>query len=292
MARKLRWLFFLVLVVGSLLVFLSIEGSRFFSISARAEYSYVFLIVPTSATIIYLERRRIFSAGSSRSIDFKIIAALFVAEIAIISACFVIPDALAPCILALIVFWVTSFTLCFGSVAVTRARFALLFLLLMIPIPDSLLNKIIHFLQVQSADAAYALFRITGVPVIRTGQVFTLVSQQILVAEECSGIRSSITLLLTGIVFSHMFLASRVNKALLIMVTVPLAVFKNGLRIFVLSVLGTYVDPSFLSGPLHHRGGVLFFAITLALLVLLLWCLRRLEEGSVWGLRLAASTKN
>ena len=39
---------------------------------------------------------------------------------------------------------------------------------------------------------------------------------------------------------------------------------KNGLRIFVLAMLGTRVERSFLTGKLHHPGGIIYFLIALA----------------------------
>ena len=68
------------------------------------------------------------------------------------------------------------------------------------------------------------------------------------------------------------------SKALIIAATVPLSIAKNALRIVTLSVLATRVDPGFLTGRLHHQGGIVFFMISLAVLVLLLWILRRAEE--------------
>jgi exosortase/archaeosortase family protein len=59
---------------------------------------------------------------------------------------------------------------------------------------------------------------------------------------------------------------------------IPLSVAKNGLRIFVLGVLATRVDPSFLDGNFHRHGGIIFFLIALAAISLLLWILRRGED--------------
>ena len=53
---------------------------------------------------------------------------------------------------------------------------------------------------------------------------------------------------------------------------------KNGLRIFVLGVLTTKVDPSFMTGRLHRQGGVIYFLIALLGIFLLLWILRRGEN--------------
>jgi len=65
---------------------------------------------------------------------------------------------------------------------------------------------------------------------------------------------------------------------LLLIVVVPLAILKNGLRIATLSTLAIYVDPGFLTGNLHHRGGILFFMIALFPLALLLILLERGER--------------
>ena len=64
---------------------------------------------------------------------------------------------------------------------------------------------------------------------------------------------------------------------MVIAATAPLSIAKNALRIVTLSVLATRVDPGFLTGRLHHQGGIVFFMISLAVLVLLLWILRRAE---------------
>jgi hypothetical protein len=52
---------------------------------------------------------------------------------------------------------------------------------------------------------------------------------------------------------------------------------KNSIRIAALALLGTYVDPGFLTGRLHHEGGVVFFALTLPLWALIVLLLRRSE---------------
>jgi len=61
-------------------------------------------------------------------------------------------------------------------------------------------------------------------------------------------------------------------------VAIPLSVAKNGLRIFVLGVLTTKVDPSFLTGRLHRQGGIIYFLLALLAIFGLLWILRRGEN--------------
>ncbi len=86
------------------------------------------------------------------------------------------------------------------------------------------------------------------------------------VARECSGIRSSMALLITGLLAAYLVIPSWWKRLLVVAVILPLAVFKNGVRIVAITLLAIYVDDGFMTGDLHSRGGVLFFIFSLALL--------------------------
>src|SRR5438034_10973122 len=180
--------------------------------------------------------------------------------------------------LALVLWWIASFVACFGARAARTLLFPLVFLLWMVPIPSFALNKVVEFLQAESAVAARLMFSLIGVPVSQLGFVISIPGVNIEVARECSSIRSSVMLLIASMVLSQVSLRSPWSKAVVIAATVPLSIAKNALRIVTLSMLGTRVDPGFLTGRLHHQGGIVFFMISLAALVLLLWILRRIEE--------------
>ena len=124
-------------------------------------------------------------------------------------------------------------------------------------------------------------FRMAGVPYLRQGFVFELPGVAIRVAEECSGIRSSLALLITTVLASHFFLRTNWKRMLLCVVVVPIVIFKNGLRIATLSILAIYVNPGFLYGRLHHQGGFVFFIIALLPMALVLRLLQKGENPSV-----------
>jgi exosortase len=182
-------------------------------------------------------------------------------------------------VFGVVLIWLGAFTLFLGRVAFSAARFSLLFLIFMIPIPEPLLSKIIYWLQLGSADIAELFFKIGGVPYLRQGFVFVLPGVSIRVAEECSGIRSSMALLITTVLAAHLFLRTTWKKVLLCALVMPLAIIKNGVRIMVLSTLAIYVNPGFLYGNLHHHGGIVFFMLGLALMVLLLALLQKSEKS-------------
>jgi len=173
-------------------------------------------------------------------------------------------------------FWVGGFILLYGQNAFRRNAFPFLFMVFMIPIPEAILHKIIYALQVASTEVSDVLFRLTGIPYTRDGFVFHLPGISVEVAEECSGIRSSLALFITSVLAGYFFLDKFWKKAALAVFIFPVTVFKNGIRIITLSLLGAYVDQKFLTQSwLHHSGGFVFFLPALALLGLALWGLRR-----------------
>jgi len=181
---------------------------------------------------------------------------------------------------ALVVFWCGTCILCFGTRVARGLLFPLCFLFWLVPFPQAMLASIVDLLQRGSALSAHALFAIAGVPVLQDGVVLSIPGLTVEVAQECSSIRSSSMLLVTAMVLAHVLLRSPWRRALVVAVAVPLSVAKNGLRIFVIAMLGIRVDPGYLTGRLHHQGGIIFFAIALAMVLLLIWVLKRTEDKS------------
>ena len=183
-----------------------------------------------------------------------------------------------------VVFWVGGFVLLYGIRGFQKASFPILFLVFMIPIPSLILDKIIYALQVGSTEATEMLFALTGVPFQRSGFVFQLPGISIEVAEQCSGIRSSLALFITSILAGHFFLDRFWKKFVLALIVFPVTVFKNGIRIMTLSLLGAYMDERWLTeSSLHHSGGFVFFIPALGLLGLALWALRKKEYKGTKG---------
>ena len=181
-------------------------------------------------------------------------------------------------VFGIVLVWAGAFGIFFGENAMRAAYFPLLFLMFAIPIPAPLLSEIIALLQRGSAEAVSVVFRIIGVPAVRQGFDFALPGVTIRVAEECSGIRSTLALVMTAVLAGHLWLRSFPRTLLLCIATVPIAIVKNALRIAVLSWLAVYVNPQFLFGSIHHQyGGILFFGFGLLMMGLVLVLLQRLR---------------
>ena len=155
------------------------------------------------------------------------------------------------------------------------------FLIFIVPLPTVAENAIEVFFQYASADAAALMFGISGSTVFRTGLVFQLPGITIQVAQECSGIRSSLVLFITSLIAGHMFLRTPWRRAVLTLFVIPLAILRNGFRIFTIAMLCVHVNPDMIDSPIHHRGGPIFFALSLIPFFLLLLWLWRAERRHV-----------
>ena len=174
--------------------------------------------------------------------------------------------------ISIILVWVGGFLICYGFVAMRAAAFPLLFLLLMVPLPDFILDRAIHALQVGSTEISYVLFQAVGTPVLRQGFLLTVPGVTVEVAKECSSIRSSMALFIICLLAGHLCLRTPWKVMLFVLLAFPLAVLKNGVQIVTLTLLSIHVDPSFLTGNLHHEGGFVFFFVALLILwPVLLW---------------------
>jgi exosortase len=243
------------------------------------QYSHILLVVPVSVILVYVEGRKIFS-GATFSKPAGAVLALLLAGFLGTAAHWRPPspnDFVSFSMLFFVLWCIAAFVFCYGAHAFRTASFPLLFLILMIPLPDGPFQRTVTFLQSQSTDASALFFRAAHVPFTRHGTVLVLPKISIEVARECSSIRSSLILFISSFVLAHLFLKSWWQKVLLPILAIPLSVAKNGLRIFTLSMLGMYVNPGFLTGKLHHHGGIVFFAVGFAILLAVIWLFQRLQ---------------
>ncbi len=244
-------------------------------------YSYILLIPFISAFVLYLERRKVFAGiGTDRSLRVATLLAGALAMYGLFGLNVVNPPAeyvLSIRVVSILLVWTAAFALCYGAPALKVAKFPFLLLLLMVPIPSNLMGKIVTGLQWGSAEAAYGLFQLTGVPIFRVGVNLQLPVVGIEVARECSSIHSACALFITGLLVGHLFLKSLRAKVCLTFLTIPIAMFTNAVRITTLWFLATKVDIGFLYGNLHRNGGILFSLVSLSVLMGCLYLLRKLE---------------
>jgi exosortase C (VPDSG-CTERM-specific) len=187
-------------------------------------------------------------------------------------------DWLAWNLFAFFLLLISACCLCLSRQNLRTLAFPLAFLIFLVPFPVIIRDAIESFLQHRSADAAELLFGLVGTPLLRQGVTLQLPGFSLEVAPECSGIRSTLVLFISSLVAGQLFLRSPLKRAVFTLAVIPLGILRNAFRIVVIGELCVHVDPGFINSPIHHRGGPVFFAISMVPFLLLLYCLRKTDK--------------
>lgn len=148
-----------------------------------------------------------------------------------------------------------------------RILFPWALLLLAVPLPAIVFNRIALPLQFLASWLASGLLALLGVPVLREGNVINLPSLSLDVVEACSGLRSLVSLITLAILYGYFFERRTWMRVLLAIFAIPIAVAANGVRIMGSGLLGEYWDPQKAEGFFHLFSGWLIFVLSMALLV-------------------------
>jgi exosortase/archaeosortase family protein len=81
-----------------------------------------------------------------------------------------------------------------------------------------------------------------------------------------------------AILVGALFLKYPISRILMVALAVALAIFVNGIRIFMTGFLVFFVDPKLGEGFMHITEGYLLFLVSLSILALLTWCFLRVES--------------
>lgn len=165
-----------------------------------------------------------------------------------------------------------------GRPILRELAFPLGSLVFMVPMPLSVMHAVESALQHGSAVTAHWFFQLSGMPVFRDVTLFMLPGFSMEVAPECSGIRSSLALFITSTFAGYLFLRSPWKRLMLALAVIPLALLRNGFRVWVIGELCVKVSPDMIHSFIHRQGGPIFFALSLIPFSALLWLLVRSER--------------
>jgi exosortase len=163
--------------------------------------------------------------------------------------------------------------------------FPLVFLFFMIPLPQSLVNVVAFPLQLVAADLAVNSLYALGIPALREGNIIHLASTELFVAEACSGLRSLMALGTLGVVFAYFFRRDYIERGLIVLSTIPVAIVVNAFRVALTGVLTHRFGTEAAQGAIHQTEGFFTFGLAFALLLLEAWLLAMLWPRS-WRRRL------
>jgi exosortase len=154
--------------------------------------------------------------------------------------------------------------------------FPLLFLFLMVPLPQSLVNVVAFPLQLIAADwAVQALYHLR-IPALREGNIIHLPNTSLFVAEACSGLRSLMALITLGVVFAYFFRKSWGERVVIVASAIPIAIVVNALRVTITGILTYHFGEQAAEGAVHEFQGLVTFGAAFLLLLGEAWLLARL----------------
>jgi exosortase len=146
--------------------------------------------------------------------------------------------------------------------------FPMMFLFLMVPLPQSLVNIIAFPLQLIAAGWAVGSLQSFGIPALLEGNIIHLAHTQLFVAEACSGLRSLMALLTLGVVLAQFFRAGRMfQQSVLVASTIPIAIVVNAVRVAITGVLAHNFGRETATGVIHEFQGLITFSMAFILLL-------------------------
>jgi exosortase len=191
----------------------------------------------------------------------------------------------------------------------------LVLLVLAIPIPAIVFNKIAFPLQLFASQGAVWSMRLFNITVLRQGNVIELLplgasqTKKLEVVEACSGIRSLMTLITLSVVFAYVTYprpkandpADELNEqsdvkqsawqwlssfgfwrsAILVASAVPIAILTNALRVSGTGVLAHYYGTGVADGFFHSFSGWVIYIAAALLVVAVAWVVDRFQPRNL-----------
>ena len=156
-----------------------------------------------------------------------------------------------------------------GTHVVLKMLFPLGFLFLMVPFGEDF----VPFLMEYTASFVVMMLRLTGISVYREGLHFTLTSGNWSVIEACSGIRYLLASFTLGLIYAYLNYVNLWKRSLFILFSILVPILANGLRAYMVVMIGHLSNMKLATGVDHIIYGWLFFGLVMLLLFYL---------GSFW----------
>jgi exosortase len=153
--------------------------------------------------------------------------------------------------------------------------FPIFFLLFMVPPPEFIISTMNFALKLKAADLATFLLDATGLPAIRQGSFMMFGEERLAIGDVCSGLRSLLSLLSLSVLYAYLIRDKGKAHVLGILLTgIPAAIIGNGIRIFLVAYLVTWLGSKRVFAPLvgtwdlHLFTGAVIFAAAFGCLYL------------------------
>lgn len=173
--------------------------------------------------------------------------------------------------------------LLWGRPVFRRLWFPVAFLAFMVPLPDVTIGEANYWLSRGAAWMGVELANLAGVVVSRKGvEVFLMGDKHLTIANVCNGLRTLISLLAFGALYAYVCRLRGAGRLVLFVLTVPVAVVANGIRILVLILVADIWDVKTALGWFHDSSGIMIYVLAFLFMFglerFILWFLRKIRR--------------
>lgn len=154
--------------------------------------------------------------------------------------------------------------------------FPLLFLFFMIPIPTTIYGAVALPMQLFATKVSVFFLRFTPLPVSAEGNIIRVGDEMLTVAEACSGLRSLMSFIIISLLFAYLGKIRFSKKAFMVILSVPVAIIGNILRIIALAFIAYLYGARTAVNAIHDVSGYVMFVIAFGVF---LWLARAFEKS-------------
>jgi exosortase D (VPLPA-CTERM-specific) len=158
-----------------------------------------------------------------------------------------------------------------------------LYLVFMLPLPQFIYLPLSIRLQLLSSEIGVGIISLLGVPVYLDGNIIDLGRYKLQVAEACSGLRYLFPLMSFGFLFALLYRGPVWHKCLLFLITIPITMLMNSVRIGIIGYLVDRYGIEQAEGFLHFFEGWIIFIACVGILLLVALALRYFSSAENTG---------
>lgn len=230
--------------------------------------SHGFAIPLIAGYLVWRRRRELRSAGRPWAWGLAVIAAgLLLYPMGVFAGVGFLPE-------LAFVLSLGGFMLYFWGPAASRAMvFPYVFLLFMVPWPDTLVEVVSFPMQLFSAKFATMVAGLAGADVARDGVDIHMAGDTFSVGARCSGMKYAVALTALAVLIAYLAEGSIWRRWGVAIAGPPLAMVGNVGRILCVLAIAAIAGPEAAAGFFHGFSGVLVFLIAVSGLLLLTWAL-------------------
>jgi len=153
-----------------------------------------------------------------------------------------------------------------GPAAMRWSLPSVAFLFLMIPMPYQAESLLSWRLQGIATELSTIFLRVIGFAAVSEGHVIWLGEQKLLVEQACSGLRIFMGVIALAFFWAAMMRRGWIDRIVLLLVAIPLAIFVNAVRITSVGVMYNWFAGDIARGTIHDLSGILMIPLAFALL--------------------------